>query len=120
MTATNDNREFYSDCTVSLDLDLLVINIRKPSGEIYEIDLERARNEAEILHWLLHMKDKSWVSVGLLGAILLAFEKAGEAVFPFGLRAALFHCGPGQMLDWKNGKVSPKPRKPSGKRGAPK
>lgn len=61
---------------VSLN-DNLTVQIRRDDGTwIYEIDLERCRNSAELLDWLFQVLNKHWCTPQIISAVMWKIEEA--------------------------------------------
>ncbi len=42
------------------------IGIKKETGAVYDVDFDRCRTQADILHWVTHLTLKTWVTREML------------------------------------------------------
>jgi hypothetical protein len=55
--------------------NVILLHLSKPTGRIYEVDLDRCTTAAQALDWILHISKKTWCE----GDTLLNFTRCLDA-----------------------------------------
>lgn len=56
------------------DAERKVLTLQRKSGHWYEINLESCRTKAEVIDWLIQLKDKTWMTSANLGNLVMALD----------------------------------------------
>jgi len=70
------------------------------SGGIYEIDLERCSNSAEVLDWIYQLFYKSWVDAELMMEFLECFNNACNEIHKQYTQAIFCPFGCSKTVNW--------------------
>ena len=46
----------------------------------YDVDLRRCNNSAQILDWILHMREKVWISAADIGHLVIALDDLADGL----------------------------------------
>lgn len=84
----------FKHLRIDMDSLQIFINIGKFENE-YPVDLDRCRNEHEILDWILHMNEKRWMDGERMKELIDAIDTAFVLHFRHGVRELR-----GRRADW--------------------
>jgi len=83
--------------------DNLTIQIENEKKiHLYEIDLERCSNSAQLLDYLFQIFNKNWCNGETLIKIFFALEEACEEIFNCNLQGIFCPCGASKQVQWKH------------------
>ena len=80
--------------------DNLTIEIINHGTWIYEIDLERCRNSAEVLDWLYQVLYKEWCSPQVIFDIMWKIEEAVRQYHQASVQGAFCGLGKNRKVKW--------------------
>lgn len=80
----------------------LTIEIRNKDHFFYEVDLERCRDSAELLDWILQVNLKTWCTPSIIKELLDTIEEACEKIFFNNAQGVYCPSGEGQEAKWKH------------------
>jgi hypothetical protein len=85
---------------VKIDFDDLVLKIYH--GEVwYEVYLPECSTPADIVHWMSHLQEKSWMTNELTGQFFTALEHACHEIFHAPLQSLFFSGSRPRELNWR-------------------
>jgi hypothetical protein len=64
---------------VYVDLNNCTLNLIRGRRWVYDVDLERCANSAELLDWIMQLEGKGWVSIALLGLVVKVLDACIQA-----------------------------------------
>ena len=87
---------------VEVDLKRLVLVVR--GAYLYEVDLERCNDPAQLLDYLLQVSDKPWCDRALAGELLAAVETACRKRFGDTAQGVFCPFGKPRRVNWATGR----------------
>ena len=73
----------------------------------YQLDLDEARNAAELLDWLVQIARKAWCDPQRLHDVIDELEEACLVVFGNGIQGVYCPQGVPRVVDWRRGVTQP-------------
>lgn len=87
---------------VEVDLNRWVLVVR--GACVYEVDLERCNDPAQLLDYLLQVSDKPWCDRALAGELLAAVETACRKRFGETAQGVFCPFGKPRKVNWATGR----------------
>jgi hypothetical protein len=89
-----------TDFMVYIDHSNLTIQIYQAGAWLYEVDLERCTNSAEMLDWIMQLNRKQWCTGDVLHEVIGLFNAACLTYFNKTVQGAICPQGVDHKVTW--------------------